>query len=138
MYRAVLLASYFAVSAALASSGWAQSRDGGRVWSHTYPGESAPTVYGYGAVPRGRGPIARYTSSPTDQAIADSIVNFSRPVLGLPPVIVQPHVMPPALASNPSRPPFSSPRGWRPARNPSPMVGVQTPAHRSRQGRFPP
>ena len=59
----------------------AQTFSGPTLWAHRFPGQSAPSLYGYGTPP-GRGPMLRYSTSPMDMALAEAVTNLAQPLLG--------------------------------------------------------
>lgn len=116
------------------------------LWSHTYPGQSAPLVYGYGVPPHERGPIARYSFSPMDQALAETVTNFSRPLIGSdatvtpsnPPARVGPCLGPaaPPMAADPYQGAFGTLPGWSAPFDTNPVLDARMPTYGTGQGVF--
>lgn len=59
---------------------FAQVATGPQIWTHTFPGQSQPSVFGYGTPPTGRGPLFSFSGSPLEMALAEAVMNMTGPL----------------------------------------------------------
>ena len=81
MHKGILLAASV-VLVLSAEPGVSQTSTSPQLWTHTFPGQSSPSMFGYGSPPVGRGPAFSYSTTAKDEATLQAIVTMTQPFLG--------------------------------------------------------